>query len=141
MKVIIAGTRTIDDYNILLKAIKLAKKEKWKITRVVCGCADGPDTLGEYWARAKGIPLKRFRPKWKLYGKSAGPRRNKRMALYADAALIIWDGKSKGTKNMIELAEKYDLKLIVYYPYGKPSSKSLKKKSYRPPKKYYRTLW
>lgn len=39
------------------------------------------------------------------------------MANIAEAALILWDGVSKGTKNMIELADHYKLKKFVYTPY------------------------
>jgi len=35
------------------------------------------------------------------------------MAEYADALVAFWDGKSKGTKNMIETARKLGLKTEV----------------------------
>lgn len=35
--------------------------------------------------------------------------RNEAMAIYADALLAVWDGESKGTKGMIDIAEKYGL--------------------------------
>jgi len=38
---------------------------------------------------------------WNRLGKRAGPMRNKRMAEYTDAAIIIWDGKSPGSRNMV----------------------------------------
>ena len=50
---------------------------------------------------------------WIKYGRAAGPRRNKQMAEYADALLAYWDGKSRGTKNMIELAKDKGLKIGV----------------------------
>ena len=34
----------------------------------------------------------------------AGPLRNEKMARVADALIAFWDGKSRGTKNMIDLA-------------------------------------
>ena len=38
------------------------------------------------------------------------------MAEYADALIAFWDGESRGTKNMIELAKKKGLKIrIVKY--------------------------
>ena len=47
------------------------------------------------------------------YWKLAGLHRNELMAKEADACIVFWDGKSTGTKNMIDLAKKYKLKLRV----------------------------
>mgnify|MGYP001328458387 CR=1 FL=1 len=110
MKTIIAGSRTIEDASLLASAIK---GSTFKITEVVCGGANGADKLGELWARDKKIPVKYFYPDWASYGKSAGPRRNALMAGYAEALIALWDGKSRGTKNMIELAQKQKLKVYV----------------------------
>jgi hypothetical protein len=44
---------------------------------------------------------------WDTYGKSAGYRRNADMAKYSDAVVCFWDGVSKGTKHMIDLARQY----------------------------------
>lgn len=99
MKVIIAGTRDIKDYKLVVDTIQ---KSGYNITEVVSGCATGVDWLGEQWARTNNIPVKEMPADWNRYGKSAGPYRNKAMADYADAAIVIWDGKSRGTRNMIE---------------------------------------
>jgi hypothetical protein len=75
-------------------------------SEVVSGCARGVDRGGESYAAACGdLPIKRFpitQQDWRTYGKSAGPRRNMHMAQYADAALLFWDGQSRGTKDMLE---------------------------------------
>ncbi len=99
MKVIIAGSRNIDDYSLVVRTIK---NSGYDITEVVSGTAVGPDRLGEQWARANNIPIKEMPADWMRHGNSAGPQRNRAMAEYADAAIIIWDGQSKGTRNMIE---------------------------------------
>jgi hypothetical protein len=37
---------------------------------------------------------------------------------YADALIAFWDGNSRGTKHMIDLAKRYDLKIkIIKYEY------------------------
>jgi hypothetical protein len=82
------------------------------VTEVVSGMARGVDTLGIDWAVENWLPWKEFYADWKHYGKSAGYKRNEEMAIYADALVAIWDGKSKGTKHMIDLANKHGL--IVY---------------------------
>lgn len=99
MKVIIAGTRTVEDYALIVQA---AERSGYEITEVVSGCATGVDRLGEQWARAHNIPIKEMPADWSRYGNSAGPYRNRAMADYADAAIIVWDGQSRGTRNMIE---------------------------------------
>ena len=101
MKVIVAGSRDISDYKLVVDTIV---SSGWveDITEIVSGCAVGVDRLGEQWARANDIPVKEMPANWTLEGRKAGPMRNKQMAEYADAAVIIWDGKSAGTRNMIE---------------------------------------
>jgi len=99
MKVIIAGSRSINDYSLVVQAMQNCG---YQVTEIVTGCATGIDRLGEQWARANNIPIKEMPADWNRYGNSAGPQRNRAMAEYADAAVIIWDGESRGTRNMVE---------------------------------------
>ena len=99
MKVIIAGTRSVEDYKLVVESIQ---RSGYNITEVVSGCATGVDRLGERWAIANNIPVKEMPADWNRYGNSAGPMRNRQMAEYADAAVIIWDGYSRGTRNVVE---------------------------------------
>lgn len=107
MKVIIAGTRykdkeakqIFDDYNLVVEAVK---RSGFQITEVVSGTAIGADRLGERWAINNNVPIKEMPADWNRHGKSAGPQRNKAMAEYADAAIVVWDGKSPGSRNMVE---------------------------------------
>lgn len=119
MKVIIAGSRDIKDVQLLKMAIE---KSGFDITEVVSGGAAGVDFLGEQWAREHGILLTRFPADWSAYGKAAGPIRNEEMARYVGkegALLALWDGRSKGTSNMIDMAEKHGLKFIIIIDEGK----------------------
>jgi hypothetical protein len=100
MKVIIAGSRSIRDMAVLEEAIKLAGYE---ITEVVSGGAGGVDSLGEEWALNHRIPCRRFTVEgfeW-ARGKDAGHKRNERMAIYGEALIAVWDGKSTGTSDMV----------------------------------------
>lgn len=111
MKTIIAGSRNIQDLRFVEQAIE---ESGFNITQVVCGCARGVDDLGRKWAgNGNRIPVKLFMAKWNKLGKSAGYIRNKQMAEYADALIAIWDGESKGTKHMIDLAKERGLKVFV----------------------------
>ena len=111
MKVVIAGSRDITDYNILLKAIKECP---FQITEVISGRARGVDTLGEQFAEDYGLKLHPFPADWKRLGNAAGPIRNAQMADFADAVLCVWDGKSSGTKDMMNQARKRGLPLYVF---------------------------
>ena len=112
MRIIIAGSRSFQDY-ILLKTTmdKLVKKIKAEIT-ILSGGAYGADKLGELWARVNNYPIKLYLPDWEV-GRKAGPLRNEEMAKNADGLVAFWDGRSEGTKDMIELAKKYKLKIKV----------------------------
>jgi ABC-type enterochelin transport system substrate-binding protein len=112
MKVIIAGGRNFRDYDKLKEScdnILVNQKE----VEIVSGTAAGADTLGERYAQEKGYEVKKFPAQWDLYGKSAGYKRNQQMAEYADGLIAFWDGKSRGTKHMIDIANKMGLKVRV----------------------------
>jgi hypothetical protein len=112
MKVIIAGGRTFDDYDLLCQKCDKALSTL-KTVEIVSGTANGADKLGERYANERGYTIKQFPANWDKYGKSAGYKRNEEMAKYADALIAFWDGKSRGTKHMIDLAKQYDLKVKV----------------------------
>ena len=75
--------------------------------------ARGADTLGEQYAKERGIPIRYFPADWQTLGKSAGYQRNVQMAQYADALVAFWDGRSKGTKHMIDTAQRFKLDIRV----------------------------
>ena len=112
MKVIIAGGRNFNDYENLCQICDKALSKQTEI-EIVSGTAKGADKLGEKYANENGYPIKQFPADWDKYGKSAGYKRNEEMAKYADALIAFWDGKSKGTKHMIDLAKRYKLKVKV----------------------------
>lgn len=111
MKVIIAGSRDIADYEIVLLAISNAN---FDITSVVSGCARGIDKLGERFALECNLPIHKFPADWSgPHKRAAGYIRNADMANFADALIAVWDGSSPGTKSMIDLAKKNNLKIYV----------------------------
>lgn len=116
MKVIIAGSRDIREPIKVHDAIAAAVIKIPIITEVVCGEAEGVDKIGKAWAKAANIPIKSFPADWKTWGKVAGFKRNRDMADYADALIAVWDGKSKGTHDMIELMAEMNKPIYVYVP-------------------------
>jgi hypothetical protein len=112
MNVIIAGSRTFNDYPLLKKKLDSILKNQKDIT-IISGTANGADKLGEIYAEQNHHKLEKYPAMWDLFGKKAGYMRNEEMANVADACVVFWDGKSKGTKHMIDIAKKYKLKLRI----------------------------
>ena len=116
MRVIIAGSRTVDEIKEVITAIQLSE---FDVTTVICGECQGPDRLGKFWANLNNIPVESYIAQWSIHGKGAGFIRNEIMATKADALIAIWDGESEGTADMIERAKKHNLKIYIYKP-GSP---------------------
>lgn len=125
MITIVAGSRSITDYDIIKKAIEASG---FHITCIVSGGAKGVDSLGERYAREHGIEIRLFPAEWedfsspcirkynrhgKAYNALAGPRRNGRMAEYADALIAVHNG-SAGTLDMIKQAKSRGLQIFEY---------------------------
>lgn len=104
MKLIIAGSRDIDDYQVVRQAvIDSGLWEKYgKSIEVVCGMAKGVDLQGFKFAAKNHLVIHRFPADWNTHGKKAGHMRNREMGDFSDELLAVWDGKSRGTKGMIE---------------------------------------
>jgi len=119
MKIIIAGSRGITDYEVVEAAVA---ESGFAATVVVSGGADGVDALGERWALEHGLHVVRFPARWKYYGRRAGVIRNLEMVRFADALVAVWDGQSKGTGHTIREARKRGLLVHVK---SVPSSPSL----------------
>ena len=113
-RIIIAGSRDWGNWRLVDKAVKRSGIEiNLEEDVIVSGAARGVDTVGEVWAEDMGLPVVQFPAYWERHGKSAGHKRNKEMANYADALIAIWDGRSAGTRNMIETAQDHGLEVFV----------------------------
>lgn len=120
-RIIIAGSRQFNDYHKMLTELDnlgIHLINSIDPIEIVSGHASGADTLGERFAKAYHYPLKIFPAEWDKYGRAAGPIRNEQMAKYAAEAdrgmLIAFPiGESKGTRNMIKLAQQYGLEICV----------------------------
>lgn len=114
-RVIIAGSREFTSYQHLKEACEWYLKDKLPQVIVISGHARGADSLGEKWASEMGLTCEIYPANWNKYGKSAGYIRNKQMAEVGDAliAFKIQGIQSKGTDNMISLAEKKGIPIRV----------------------------
>jgi len=98
MKLIIAGSRTNCPDPGFIEHMRIYNGIR--VSEVVSGTAKGADRAGENWATLYNKSVKRFPANWDKFGKAAGHIRNSEMAKYGDALLLIWDGESRGSKNM-----------------------------------------
>lgn len=112
MKVIIAGGREFNDYDMLVAKMDkiLTRVNKDKLV-IVSGGARGADALGERYAKERGYTLEIYKADWTRLGKAAGFARNTEMARIADA-LVAFPG-GNGTAHMIRTARDRNLKVRV----------------------------
>ncbi|MBE6532282.1 MAG: DUF2493 domain-containing protein [Ruminococcaceae bacterium] len=108
MKLLIAGSRGIASFD-------LSDLIPQGTALIISGGAMGIDTIAENFADNHGIEKRIFSPEYELYGKAAPLVRNKAMVDFCDAALIICDGRSRGTKFTIEYARKCgkEVKVVI----------------------------
>lgn len=126
LRIIVAGSRNFNNFELLFEHIgkistDYVERYLYELSRVciVSGTARGADHLGELYAKRVGLHIYRFPADWDLYGKSADYRRNAEMAKFASeegnigVLIAFGDGKSRGTKHMIDLAKRYALDVHV----------------------------
>lgn len=107
MKVAIIGSRNLC-VNDLQKFIPA------DVTEIVSGGAKGIDRCAARYADFHNIKLTVFLPEYNRYGKAAPLKRNLKIIEYADLVIAFWDGKSKGTKYVIDNCKKQNIKLIIH---------------------------
>ena len=114
-RVIIAGSRSFSNYELLKEHCLSLLQEKRRTHRViiVSGHAHGADTMGERFAKEQDLTVELHPAKWRALGKAAGMIRNAEMARASDALIAFWDRKSSGTAHMISFAKRRGLKVSV----------------------------
>ena len=116
-RVAVAGCRDYDNYKEAKEYIdfcisKISKK--YTLIFVSGGCR-GADALGERYAAENDFKTEIYPAAWEKYGRAAGPKRNKKIAEISDYIICFWDGKSKGTKSLIQFAEKAGKPVKIKY--------------------------
>lgn len=106
MKFVVAGGRNIKEITAYAELVKLRITRDHPFcsaTEIVCGMAKGSDMAGKVYGDFYDIPVIPFKPDYEKYGRYRAPKiRNSKMAVYGDALVLIWDGKSGGSRHMKE---------------------------------------
>ena len=107
MKVAIIGSRGLEQ-------LDLGKYLPEETDEIISGGAKGVDTLAREYANAHGIKLTEFLPDYRRFGRGAPLKRNLQIIDAADLVLAFWDGKSRGTRFVIETCEKEGVEVRVF---------------------------
>lgn len=113
MNIGVVGSRTFNNYELLRDNLCYYLYHHEGKHTIVSGGAIGADSLAERFADEFNLEKLIFKPKWDLYGKSAGFRRNIQIIENSDIVFAFWDGKSKGAQHSINLAKEMSKSLYI----------------------------
>ncbi len=99
MKVAVIGSRGLEIENLE----EYLPKET---TEIISGGAKGIDACARNYAKSHGIKLTEILPEYEKFGRAAPLKRNDLIIERADVILAFWDGKSRGTRYVIETCQK-----------------------------------
>ena len=111
MKVAVIGSRGISVEN-------LGKFLPPETATVISGGAKGVDASAREYAIAHGLELTEFLPEYEKFGRGAPLKRNITIIEHADLVLVFWDGKSRGTKFVIDKCREMGVPIKVFTPDG-----------------------
>lgn len=104
MKVAIVGSRDFEDPGRVRRAVRRYVSGLEPGTVIVSGGARGVDTWAEQAADDFGFDKRIHKAFWDQDGKSAGFRRNVRVAHDCDRMVAFWNGRSRGTRHVMQKA-------------------------------------
>lgn len=84
------------------------------MTEIITGGARGIDTCAIEYAQAHQIKLVTFLPDYRRYGRGAPLKRNIEIIEYSDCVRAFWDGKSHGTRFVIDECRRRSIPICLY---------------------------
>jgi uncharacterized protein (DUF1778 family) len=120
LRCVVAGSRGITSLDVVRAAVAGAPFFD-RVGTIGSGGARGVDTLAGVVAAELGLPFVEMPADWDQHGKRAGYLRNAEMAVWAKetppgALVAAWDGFSRGTRHMIDLANEHGLLVHIVVP-------------------------
>lgn len=117
-RILVCGCRDWSEDGVVFSAISnyiLEQEDDEKFIIVHGACPTGADRVASRFALMFGLSTEAHPADWDAHGKAAGPIRNREMAESGVAVcLAFWDGKSRGTLDMIKLATKAGIAVRIY---------------------------
>lgn len=107
MKVAVIGSR----------GLRVANLEEYlpeNTTEIVSGGAKGADASAKEYALTHGLKLTEFLPEYNKFGRGAPLKRNLTIIEYADIVLAFWDGRSRGTKFVIDNCRRLGIPIKIF---------------------------
>ncbi|MGN0448334.1 MAG: hypothetical protein ACI4GC_07305 [Acutalibacteraceae bacterium] len=87
-----------------------------KIDMIISGGARGIDICARNYAYKHRILIKEYLPDYGSYGRKAPIIRNEIIVMESDIVYVFWDGKSKGTRSVIDFAKQYGKPCNIFVP-------------------------
>lgn len=121
MNICIAGSRGFTNQHLMDTVVLSHLLQTYSLPTLlteftlIYGGAKGADSCCKNFAQRFFKNIEPFYPEWDKYGKSAGMIRNRKMSIASDLVFVFWDGKSPGTKNMIELSKRFSTLILTQY--------------------------
>ena len=109
MKIAVVGSRDLHVEN-------LGAYIPEEVTEIISGGARGIDMDARTYALQHGIQLTEIRPEYKRYGRAAPLYRNIEIIERAELVIAFWDGRSRGTRFVVEACKKRGVPVQVFTP-------------------------
>jgi hypothetical protein len=116
-KVLVCGSRDYTDKEKIWHVLDAYLGRIGSSMLLINGGARGADTIAREWAVDRKVDHLTLYAKWDLHHKAAGPIRNRRMAKKKPRLVLAFHpdiDSSKGTRDMIGVAEKMKIKHKVF---------------------------
>ncbi|MDD1724230.1 MAG: DUF2493 domain-containing protein [Methanospirillum sp.] len=108
-KLIISGPRTCRKFAAVSKEIERYIAELNGVDEIVAGGSTGVDLIAKQFALDNQIPYKEFEPNWQDDMNAAGMIRDAHMTEYGTHLLILSNGASKESRNLLSEAKRNNL--------------------------------
>jgi hypothetical protein len=116
-KVLVCGGRGYSDREKIYHVLDSQLAKIGDKMLLIAGGAPGADTIAREWAVDRKVDHLTLYAKWDRFGRAAGPIRNRRMAKKKPRLVLAFHDdleNSKGTKDMLKVAQKMDIKRKVF---------------------------
>lgn len=106
---IVSGLRTCERKETVFAEISRYVSEIGSVKEIVAGGSTGVDAYAKEYAQVHNLKYKEYAPNWQDDLNAAGLIRDARMAEYGTHLLVLSNGASKESKNLISEAKRNNL--------------------------------